>query len=114
VNFLSQRSMVTASLLRPDTTAEAHGTYARRNLVPEADVRPAIPVEQLSESMLAAPEEPGLDGRRGEPTPCPHCTRGTRIGPNGEAWKCHHCGGTGREPIAPPRARVIPGTDRMA
>jgi hypothetical protein len=28
--------------------------------------------------------------------PCPHCTHGSRTGPNGEHWRCYACAGTGR------------------
>ena len=112
---LSQRSMVAASL---GATHHPDVYSVRRILVPEANAEPAIHVESLSESTPATPHKPGSDGRGSGssrpdgPTPCPHCTRGTTTGPNGEVWRCHFCGGSGVTPVQPPR--IVPGTTRTA
>lgn len=51
--------------------------------------------------------------RTSEPKPCTAgCVRGMVTDLNGAQWKCSHCGGSGREPLVPPR--VIPGTPRSA
>lgn len=59
----SQRAMVAASLLRPDTSAEAHGIYPRRDLVPgELRLAHAKHVEPTRVTASGA-GEPGQDGR---------------------------------------------------
>lgn len=34
------------------------------------------------------------------PVPCPHCTRGTVTGTNGQRWRCTYCQGTGERPAS--------------
>ena len=93
------------------SSAERHGTYANR-LAPGIE-RLADDSHRVDTRVHASGGElPGQDGCSPAPTPCPHCTRGTTTGPNGEVWRCYFCGGTGYEPLTPPR--LIPGTDRTA
>lgn len=96
-----------AETLAP-SSAERHGTYPNRSLAPGIE-RLADDSHRVDTRVHASGGElPGQDGCSPAPTPCPHCTRGTTTGPNGESWRCSYCGGSAVMPVQPPRA--IPGT----
>jgi hypothetical protein len=112
MNFLSQRDMVAGSLLRSDTSAEAHGTYLNR-VVRGTNAQPTPQgVESHPRVHASGSEETGCDGR--SPTPSRECSRcdgtGWFVDGNGARWKCSACDGKGVVPVA----RQIPGTRRVA
>jgi hypothetical protein len=75
VNFLSQRAMVEGSLMRSDTTAEAHGTYLNRDLVPGVECKADESRRVATRVHAARGEETGLDGCPAQPTHCRRCGR---------------------------------------